>query len=115
MLCNTNMKFTSEAKILKKFFELHCHDKHQNQASYTKELIYNNEKITLNLELCDECKELISYSLDRLSKCPHDPKPRCRKCPDPCYDKPQWKKVAKLMRYSGIRLGFIKVKNLFFK
>ena len=111
----TTEKFTSEAHLLKQFFELHCHDKHQNQSTYHKELTYNNEKLTLELKLCKECKELIEYSFDRLSECPHDPKPRCRKCPNSCYEKPQWKKVAKLMRYSGIKLGFIKLKNAIFR
>ena len=111
----TTEKFTSEAKTLKKFFELHCHDKHTNLSNHCKQVDYNGTKINIELELCSECLSLIHYSFDRLSECPHDPKPRCRKCPNPCYSKDEWKKVAKLMRYSGIKLGFIKVKNFFFK
>jgi hypothetical protein len=56
---------------------------------------------------------LIDYSIQRLQNCEHDPKPRCRKCPEPCYDKLQWKKVAKVMRYSGIKLGLLNIKNIF--
>jgi len=111
----TTEKFTSEVELLKQFFELHCYDKHQNLFSFTKELHYNNKIITLDLNLCKECKELIEYSLTKLYECPHNPKPRCRKCPDPCYEKPQWKKVAKLMKYSGIKLGILKVKRYFKK
>jgi len=108
-----NDKFKGEVQTLKKFFELHCHDKHQNQKNHCKQLLYNDEKINVDLNLCSECIELIHYSFDRLLECPHDPKPMCRTCPNPCYSKDEWKKVAKLMRYSGIQLGLVKIKKFF--
>jgi len=104
-------KFKSEVATLKKFFELYCHDHHDNRKIHQKQLLYKNETVDVNLELCDECMELLQYSFDRLLECPHDPKPMCRSCPNPCYEKPQWKKVAKLMRYSGMQLGLLKVKR----
>ena len=104
-------KFTSETQTLKKFFEIHCKDKHKNQISYFKQLEYNNCIIKVDLELCEECKNLLQYSFDRLIECPHEIKPRCRTCPTPCYEKQEWKKVAKLMRYSGIHLGLTKIKK----
>jgi hypothetical protein len=104
-------KFKSEVQTLKKFFELHCNDKHTDQKNHCKQLFYNDEKINVDLELCTECIELIDYSFDRLVECPHDPKPRCRTCPNPCYEKKEWKKVAKLMKYSGIQLGILKIKR----
>lgn len=106
-------KFTSEAQTLKKFFELYCKDKHSYQTYHCKQLEYNNTKVNIELELCSQCIELIHYSFDRLIECPHDPKPRCRTCPTPCYSKDEWKKVAKLMMYSGIQLGLSKVKKFF--
>ena len=106
-------KFASEVQTLKKFFELHCKDRHSNQIKYNKQLNYNSIEINVDLELCEECKNLLQYSFDRLIECPHDIKPRCRTCPTPCYEKQEWKKVAKLMRYSGIQLGLSKVKKFF--
>jgi hypothetical protein len=106
-------KFISEANTLKKFFELHCADKHSDQTHHCKQLNYNGEKVFMELELCSDCIELIHYSYDRLCECPHDPKPRCRTCPSPCYSKDEWKKVAKLMKYSGIQLGLLKIKKFF--
>ena len=94
-------KFISEANLLKKFFELHCTHKHLNQTHHCKQLTYNDEKVFIELELCSDCIELIHYSFDRLCECPHDPKPRCRTCKSPCYSQDEWKKVAKLMKYSG--------------
>jgi len=106
-----NDKFKSEVQTLKKFFELYCNNKHTNQKNHCKELVYHYEKIHVDLELCEECIKLIHYSFDRLIECPHDPKPRCRTCKTPCYSKEEWKKVAKLMMYSGIQLGVGKLKK----
>lgn len=106
-------KFISEVDTLKKFFELHCIDNHTNQKHHCKQLKYNGEKINTDIEVCENCIHLIHYSFDRLIECPHDPKPRCRTCPNPCYEKSEWKKVAKLMRYSGIHLGILKIKKIF--
>jgi len=106
----TNEKFRSEIDTLKKFFELYCHDKHQNKTMHegNYNIPYNNEYFKLNVTLCDECNSLLSNSISKLQNCPHDPKPRCRKCPNPCYEKEDWKNVAKIMKYSGMKLGLTK-------
>ncbi len=109
----TQEKYQIEFQTLKKFFEKFCQDKHNNQQKTTKNLSYKDTEYILNLKLCQDCDELIEYSLDRLNQCPHETKPRCRTCDEPCYKPDQWKKVAKLMRYSGIRLGLIKIKKRF--
>jgi len=107
----TTEKFESEVDTLKKFFTTYCHNKHQNQKKYNRILEYNDKKFEVNLELCDECGNLLDYAFDRLIECPHEVKPRCRKCPNPCYEKEQWKKTAKLMMYSGMRLGLTRIRN----
>jgi len=106
-------KFQTDVETLEKFFTLYCREKHQQRYEYSHKLTYKNEEIQKTLYLCKECHELISYSFERLMECPHEIKPRCRNCPNPCYEKKQWKALAKLMRYSGIRLGVLKVKNFF--
>ena len=104
-------KFELEVNTLINFFTLHCKDKHQNQNNYQYNVEYKDKKFNIEYSLCDDCHNLISYSFERLRECPHDIKPRCRKCPTPCYEKPKWKQVAKLMRYSGFKLGLLKVKK----
>lgn len=108
-------KFTSETQTLQKFFTLYCHEKHLSQKEYTKTLHYHNKTLTQELFLCEECFELIEYSFEKLQACPHEIKPRCRTCPNPCYDKKEWKALAKIMRYSGMQLGILKIKKFFFK
>ena len=111
------IKFKSEIQTLKKFFELYCEGKHDEEQKITKVLDYKNELIEIDLNLCSECLKKIEYSMDRLLTCPHEIKPRCRTCPNPCYEKKQWKETAKVMRYSGIKLGLRsvnkKIKSLF--
>lgn len=109
----TNEKFIGEVKTLQKFFTKYCHDKHSKRKDFHHKLAYKMISYEVDLELCDECNDLISYSFQRLQECPHEIKPRCRQCPEPCYEKNQWKSLAKLMRYSGFQFGLTKIKKLF--
>jgi hypothetical protein len=108
-------KFITEINTLKTFYSKYCHDKHTHQNNISKQLKYKDECHVIDLSLCLTCMELIDYSFDRLIECPHEIKPRCRKCLNPCYEKTKWKRVAKLMRYSGIQLGILKIKNYLHK
>lgn len=113
------IKFNKEITTLKKFFETYCKEKHKDQEQIEKSFNYKNEDTKISLNLCEDCLRKINYSFDRLLECPHDIKPRCRTCPTPCYEKKQWKEAAKIMRYSGMRLGLLsinkKIKNIFKK
>ncbi len=112
----TGEKFTGEVATLKKFFEIYCSGKEHTQVKCQKKNVNFQEKdYNFEFDLCDDCFKLIEYSILKLEHCPHDIKPRCRTCPTPCYEPSQWKKVAKLMRYSGIKLGLSKVKKFFTK
>lgn len=109
----TTEKFTSEIETLQKFFELYCKNNHQEQQLFKKNITYQEECFSYSFSLCKSCDELLSYSLERLQDCPHDPKPKCRICLNPCYEKPKYKAVSKVMRYSGIRFGLTKIKKIF--
>ncbi|RXJ84589.1 nitrous oxide-stimulated promoter family protein [Arcobacter sp. CECT 8985] len=113
----TKEKFQSEIFTLKKFYEYYCKDNHTNLTSNNITLEYKDSKFILNITLCEDCKKNIEYSFLKVQECKHEIKPRCRKCPNPCYDKSHWKNTAKIMRYSGIKLGLVsikrKIKNIF--
>ncbi|MGA1931877.1 nitrous oxide-stimulated promoter family protein [Arcobacter sp. YIC-464] len=110
-------KFNTEIHTLNSFFKTYCQDNHQGQENTKFNLVYKNTPFTLDIPLCKQCCEDIQYSFEKLKLCPHEEKPRCRKCPNPCYEKPKWKNLAKIMRYSAVKLNFIdikkRVKNLF--
>ena len=107
----TQEKFESEIQTLEKFFTKYCADKHKDQFEKNYPLKYKEIEYSHDISLCSECHQLLSYSFDRLKNCPHEIKPRCRKCPNPCYEKPQWKALGKLMRYSSIKLSLENIVN----
>ena len=104
-------KFKSEIEILKKFFIIYCKNKHQNQIEKNYSISYKNLNLDFDIFLCNECYNLLNYAITKLIECPHDPKPRCRKCPNPCYEKDKYKQMAKIMRFSGMKLGLTKAAN----
>ena len=115
----TTEKFKSEVETLNKFFQIYCSEKHENQFEKHYDVSYKDLYIQFNANLCEECHNLLNYAIERLKECPNDPKPRCRKCPNPCYEKDKYKQMAKMMRYSGMKLGLTKaakkLKNIFKK
>lgn len=56
------------------------------------------------LELCAECRKLLAHSFVMRSRCPLDPKPACKKCPQHCYAPRYREQIREVMRYSGTRL-----------
>lgn len=109
-------KFLSDTKTVLDFIQTYCHDKHKEHVGSKEslELIFDDKKVgEVTYELCLTCKETFLYSYERLRECPHEEKPRCRKCPHPCYEKPKWKTLAIIMRYSGMKKGLLRVKKMF--
>ncbi len=109
----TFKKYTQEVTTLTRFVSYYCAGKHADvpKKGSCITLRYAGERAEpLEAELCDECAEILSYGVTRLQACPFDDKPKCRKCPNPCYERPMWKKLAKIMRYSGMHFGLEKVR-----
>jgi len=106
-----SIKFKKETQTLKTFFEEYCHNKHKDQLNEKREFVYKDEKSELDLCLCDDCLKKIDYCFKRLLECPHEIKPRCRNCKTPCYGRQEWKDTAKIMKYSGIKLGLSSIKK----
>ena len=56
-------------------------------------------------ELCNECRELLDYSLARLEHCRFgNAKTKCHKCPVHCYRPDMREKIRTVMRFSGPRM-----------
>jgi hypothetical protein len=107
-------KYKEELTTLTTFVTHYCGDKHKDLPKKIRSISvsYADERCDpLEAVLCAECTNIIAYGITRLQKCPYEEKPKCRKCVDPCYDRPQWKHVASIMSYSGMKLGLTKIKN----
>ena len=111
-------KLLSDTQTLHRFIQLHCDKKHHDvpKKKGALEVSFKEEALCeLPYHICEECETLFIYAYGRLKNCPHEHKPSCRKCPDPCYEKPMWKKMAKVMMFSGMQLGLTKLRKLFSK
>jgi hypothetical protein len=93
--------FERNVNDLKRFFLIYCSDKHPEVPKTDHD----------GLLLCDRCSTLYMYALARLQQCPLDPKPKCRTCSVRCYEKMQWKSMAAVMRYAGLRLGILRIRK----
>ena len=70
--------------------------------------IYCRSKHKTNNGLCEECKILDTYAMQRLERCPFgEEKPTCGMCTIHCYKKDMREKIRIVMRFAGPRLFFI--------
>lgn len=75
-----------DAQTLTAFVHVFCEQKHE----------------TAPKALCSSCHELLAYALQRLEKCPYDPKPKCKDCLTHCY-KPDYRtRIQEIMKFSGM-------------
>jgi hypothetical protein len=83
------MKTETEKQTLKVMIEIYCRKNHGSPA------------------LCNNCNELLHYSMKRIEHCPFGiEKPACNKCIVHCYAPEKREKVKDVMRYSGKRMPF---------
>ena len=81
------MKIAQEKRVVERMIRLYC------------------RKYEGNAQLCAECKALLEYAHQRLSRCKFgDGKPTCRLCPIHCYRPDMRKQMQQVMRYAGPRM-----------
>ena len=82
-------KIAKEKRILTLMIKIYCRKKHRSQ------------------DLCDECRILLSYAVNRLDHCRYgENKGFCNQCSSHCYNKVNQAKIRKVMGFSGPRLIF---------
>jgi len=97
-------KEKADIRVLVKFIALFCRKKHEGEkkpfaieASLLKDLVRP-------VELCPDCTKLLKYGLSMRLRCPHDPKPQCKKCNAPCYREEYRERIREVMKFSGMLL-----------
>ena len=82
-------RLKAEHETLVSMTAIYCEDHHGQQAA----------------GLCNSCAQLMSYSEERLAKCPYgQAKPTCARCPVHCYKKEPREQMRQVMRYAGPRM-----------
>lgn len=85
---NTGPRIESEKKIVGLMIELYCNKKHEKKE-----------------KLCDSCKLIFDYAMERLSHCRFgEEKSTCQKCPVHCYRRDMKENIKIIMRFSGPRM-----------
>ncbi|MFA6290609.1 MAG: nitrous oxide-stimulated promoter family protein [Victivallales bacterium] len=77
----------NESETIKRMIEIYCADKHAGADG-----------------LCDDCKSLLDYAVQKIGKCPQKPKPKCSKCKIHCFSSEMRTRIREVMRYSGPRM-----------
>ena len=98
-------KKRKDARVLANFVRIFCREQHKEQVKEPFQIQDDELQAELyDLKLCPECARLLEHGLAKLSLCPYEPKPTCRKCPTHCYAPGYRDRVRKVMRFSGMYL-----------
>ena len=95
-------------------------DSSYEEKTLVKMITYYCQNNHGSKNLCNNCSELLSYSVKRVEHCPYLPmKPVCSSCSTHCYSNDKREAIRAVMRYSGPRMFFISplmaTKHLFHK
>jgi len=96
-------KEKDDIRTLMKFVGIYCRENHpEEKAPFSFKLFDIKEMEKKEIPLCQDCIRLLTYGLTMRLKCPHDPKPMCKKCETQCYDGDYKSKIREVMKFSGM-------------
>jgi hypothetical protein len=93
---------TSDIRTLMRFVEIFCQQNHNgSREPFTFKLLDLTEIEKREVLLCPDCTRLLTYGLTMRLRCPHDPKPVCKKCKTQCYKGDYKAAIREIMKFSG--------------
>jgi hypothetical protein len=96
-------KEKDDIRTLMKFTGIYCRENHEEEkALFSFKLFGIKEIEKKEISLCQDCSRLLTYGLTMRLKCPHDPKPMCKKCETQCYHGDYKSKIREVMKFSGM-------------
>jgi len=95
-------KIRKDLRVLADLTEVYCKKKHAGVGrspvvARGKTADYAEE---LKVSLCPDCTKLVLHGAVMRAKCPLDPKPACKHCPDHCYHPKYRAQVREVMRFA---------------
>ena len=92
----------ADIRTLMRFVEIFCRENNNGIRSTFSFRLYDLKEIDKReISLCPDCSKLLTYGLTMRLKCPHDPKPMCKKCKTQCYKGDYKEKIREIMKFSG--------------
>jgi hypothetical protein len=92
-----------DIRTLMKFVGIYCRENHDGDKSTFSFKLFDIKEIEKKaISLCPDCTRLLTYGLTTRLKCPHDPKPMCKKCETQCYHGEYKSKIREVMKFSGM-------------
>jgi hypothetical protein len=96
-------KEKDDIRTLMKFVGIYCRESHGGEkAPFSFKLFDIKEIDKKEISLCQDCTRLLTYGLTMRLRCPHDPKPMCKKCETQCYHGDYKSKIREVMKFSGM-------------
>ncbi len=96
-------KEKDDIRTLMKFVGIYCQENHNGDRSPFLFKLFDLKEIEKKeIALCPDCTRLLTYGLTMRLKCPHDPKPMCKKCETQCYHGEYKSKIREVMKFSGM-------------
>ena len=98
-------KEKADIRTLMKFVALYCREHHYGEkVPFSFRNLDIKEIEEKDIPVCRDCTGLLTYGLTMRMKCPHDPKPMCKKCETQCYHGEYKAKIREVMKFSGMYL-----------
>ena len=99
-------ELTRDLKTLTLFIRVYCKHKHSSANRQPVELVTHDVQRLAGrpVELCEDCRKLLTHALVKRSNCAMEPKPMCKHCPNHCYHPTYRAKIRDVMKFSGRRL-----------
>jgi hypothetical protein len=96
-------KEKDDIRTLMKFMGIYCRENHDGEKTPFSFKLFDVQEIEKKeIFLCPECTRLLTYGLTMRVRCPHDPKPMCKKCESQCYQGDYKTKIREVMKFSGM-------------
>lgn len=96
-------KEKDDIRTLMKFVGIYCGESHHGEKDPFSFKLFDIKEIDKKeISLCQDCTRLLTYGLTMRLKCPHDPKPMCKKCETQCYHGDYKSKIREVMKFSGM-------------
>ncbi len=96
-------KEKADIRTLMKFVAIFCREHHNGEKAPLSFRHWDIKEIEKKeILVCPGCTRLLTYGLTMRLKCPHNPKPMCKKCETQCYHGEYKAKIREIMKFSGM-------------